>query len=204
MKVVSKPRSRFDTVYRPPLCLVLQGAKQLVVGQEERLARAVQTLIVSADVPVAAHHRGDPEKPYVAVAIDLAVALLRELAVHMEATPAKSSSHTSTLFAVDTEAAALDCAARLVQLIDRHGAIPLLRAGIMQELHYWLLSVPHRAALRTLANPYGYAYRLAPAISILHAQYRSPLTIGRLATAAAMSTSNFHEHFKQVTSLTPR
>ncbi len=204
MKVFSQPSSRFDAVYRPLVCLILQGAKQLVIGKEERLARTGQTLIVSADVPVAARIvEASPKRPYIAMAIDLDVALLRKLAAQLGAAPSKPFQHMRTMFAVDTEAAALDCAARLVQLIDRPGAIPLLRPGIMQELHYWLLSGPHSAALSTLANPDGYAYRLTPAISILQAEFRSRLTIDRLAAAAAMSASNFHKHFKQVTSLTP-
>lgn len=204
MKVVANPTSRFDAVYRPLVCLILQGAKQLVVGQEERLARAGQTLIVSADVPVAARIvEASPDKPYIAVALDLNVTLLRELAVRLKEAPLKVLPHAPTLFAVDTEAAALDCAARLIQLIERPDAVPLLRPGIMRELHYWLLSGPHSAALRTLANPHGYAYRLTPAISILQAEYRSRLTVERLAAAAAMSTSSFHKHFKQITSLTP-
>jgi AraC-like DNA-binding protein len=204
MKVVSRPSSRFDSVYRPMVLLILQGTKQLTVGSEERLVRAGQTLIVSADVPVAARIvEASPERPYIAAALDLDVALLRELAVHVEAAPPKASRRTRTLFALDTEAAALDCASRLIQLIDRPEAVPLLRPGIMRELHYWLLSGPHRSALRTLANPHGYAQRIASAISILQMEYRSRLSAERLATAVAMSVSNFHKHFKQVTSLTP-
>jgi hypothetical protein len=180
MKCVSSTGGRFDALYRPLVCLVLQGAKRLVVGEEERVARAGQTLIVSADVPVSARIvEASPEKPYIAVAVDLDVALLRQLALQLEASGSASSQHTPTLFAIDTEAAALDCAARLMRLIDRPEAVPLLRPGIIQELHYWLLSGPHGPMLRGLANPHGYAFRLAPAIAILRAEYRSRLSISR-------------------------
>ncbi|MDQ1080636.1 AraC family transcriptional regulator [Pseudoroseomonas cervicalis] len=204
MKVVPRPTSRIDAVYRPLVCLILQGGKQLVVGQEQRQARAGQALIVSADVPVAARIvEASPAQPYIAVALDLDLALLRDLALRLQAAPARPRPGARTLFAVDTEAAALDCAARLMQLIDRPDAIPLLRPGILRELHYWLLSGPHGAALRGLAHPQGHAARLGPAIAMLQAEYRARLSIGRLAAAAAMSASNFHKHFKQLTSLTP-
>jgi AraC-like DNA-binding protein len=107
------------------------------------------------------------------------------------------------LFAQDTEAATLDCASRLMRLLDRPDAAPLLRPGIMRELHYWLLSGEHGAALRALADPDSHASRLAAAIAILRAEYRSRMPIERLAAAAAMSLTAFHKHFKHMTSLTP-
>src|SRR5690606_42082275 len=96
-----------------------------------------------------------------------------------------------------------DCAARLMRLLDRRDAIPLLRPGIMRELHYWLLSGQHGAALWALAAPDGHASRLAAAIAILREEYRSRVPVERLAAAAAMSHTAFHKHFKQMTSLTP-
>ncbi|NGM24311.1 AraC family transcriptional regulator [Roseomonas stagni] len=204
MKVVARPSSRFDAVYRPLVCLILQGAKHLSVGSEERLVRAGQTLIVSADVPVAARIvEASPDRPYIALAIDLDVVRLREVALRIGDSSQATQRPPHTLFAIDTEAAALDCAARLLQLVDRPDAIPLLQPGIMQELHYWLLAGPHGTALRALANPGGYAHRLVPAIAILQAEYRSRITTGRLAAAVAMSASNFYKYFKQLTSLTP-
>jgi AraC-like DNA-binding protein len=116
---------------------------------------------------------------------------------------APHASDTRTLFVEDTGAAALDCASRLVRLLDRPEAIPLLRPGIMRELHYWLLSGQHGAALRSLAAPESTVSRLAPAIAILRAEYRSRIPVERLATAAAMSLTAFHKHFKHMTSLTP-
>src|SRR3546814_13996646 len=49
-------------------------------------------------------------------------------------------SEMRTLFAEDTEAAVVDCVSRLMRLLDRLDAAPVLRPGIMRELHYWLLS----------------------------------------------------------------
>ncbi|WP_246252119.1 AraC family transcriptional regulator [Allomesorhizobium camelthorni] len=83
----------------------------------------------------------------------------------------------------------------------RPDAAPLLRPGIMLELHFWLLSGKHGAALRTLADPDSHASRLAAAIAILRAEYRSRVPTERLA-AAAMNLTAFHKHFKHMTSLT--
>jgi AraC-like DNA-binding protein len=204
MMCLDGPRGDLHSIYRPLVCLVLQGAKQMTVGREERVFSAGQSAIVSADMPVVGRIvQASPSEPYLAVAVELEMTILRELAAQLGGVRPQRPSETRTLFAQDTEAATLDCASRLMRLLDRPDAAPLLRPGIMQELHYWLLSGKHGAALRALADPDSHASRLAAAIAILRAEYRSRMPVERLAAAAAMSLTAFHKHFKHMTSLTP-
>lgn len=204
MMCVEMPAGDLHSIYRPLVCFVLQGAKRMVVGNEERIFHASQSVIVGADMPVVGRIvEASPQMPYLAISVELEMALLREIAVHMGDALVPRSSRMQTLFAEDIEAAMLDCVSRLMHLLDRPQAIPLLRPGIMRELHYWLLSGPHGAALRMLADPDGYAGRLAAAIAILRAEYRSRVPVERLAAAAVMSLTAFHKHFKRMTSLTP-
>jgi transcriptional regulator GlxA family with amidase domain len=107
------------------------------------------------------------------------------------------------LFVVNADEAVLNCGMRLMQLIDRPAAAPLLRTGIMMELHYWLLSGPHGAALRRLARPDGQPQRIASAVKLLRAEYRNAISVERLAAVAGMSVTSFYRHFKALTSLTP-
>jgi AraC-like DNA-binding protein len=204
MMCLGAPVGDLHSVYRPLVCLILQGAKRMIVGREEQVFSAGQSVIVSADMPVVGRIvEASPSEPYLAIAVELEMTILREVAVQLGDVPAQRPSRTRTLFAEDTNAAALDCALRLMRLLDRPDAIPLLRPGIARELHYWLLSGQHGAALRALAAPDSHASRLGAAIAILRADYRSRVSIERLATAAAMSLTAFHQHFKHMTSLTP-
>ncbi|KXF75722.1 AraC family transcriptional regulator [Paramesorhizobium deserti] len=192
------------SVYRPLVCLVLQGTKRMTVGREQQVFSAGQSVIVSADMPVVGRIiEASHSEPYLAIAVDIEMTMLRELTIQLGSPRPQRPSKTRTLFAEDTNAAILDCVSRLVRLLDRPDAVPLLRPGIMQELHYWLLSGPHGAALRAIADPDSYASRLAAAVAILRAEYRSRLPVDRLASAAAMSLTAFHKHFKHMTSLTP-
>lgn len=204
LKYVDAPSSGQYSVYRPLVCVILQGAKHMTVGREERVLFAGQSAIVSADMPVVGRIvQASRDEPFLAVAVELEIATLREIAAQMGDVRTQDPSETCTLFAADTEAATLDCISRLMQLMARPDAMPLLRPGIMHELHYWLLAGPHGAALRTLADPNSHAGRLAEAIAILRTEYRGRVPIERLAAAAAMSLTAFHKHFKQMTSMTP-
>jgi AraC-like DNA-binding protein len=176
----------------------------MTVGTETRIVSAGQSVIVSADMPVVGRIvEASPAKPYLAVAIELDRTELRGLMVQLGRVRVPYSSEGRSLFVEDLDAAALDCAARLMRLLDRPEATPLLLPGIMRELHYWLLSGQHGPALRDLADPDSHAGRLAAAIAILRAEYRMRVPVERLAAAAAMSLTAFHKHFKQMTSLTP-
>lgn len=204
MMCLEAPSGELHSVYKPLICLVLQGAKRLIVGSEERVFSSGQSVLVSADMPVIGRVvQASRSEPYLAIAVELEMATLRELTAHIGSPRPRRPTEVPTLFAVDTEAALLDCASRLMHLLDRPEAAPLLSPGIMRELHYWLISGPHSTALRTLADPDSHASRLADAISMLRAEYRSRLSVERLAAEASMSLSSFHKHFKYMTSLTP-
>ncbi len=201
---VEAPSGVTHSTYKPLVCLVLQGAKRMVVGTDERVFHGGQSVIVSADMPVTGRIvQARRTEPYLAVAVELDMSVLRDIALHLGSVPAQPPSETRTLLVEDTNAAMLDCALRLMRLLDRPEAIPLLHAGILRELHYWLLSGQHRSALSALTLPESCISRLAAAIAILRNTYRSRVPVERLAASAAMSLTAFHKHFKSMTSLTP-
>jgi AraC-like DNA-binding protein len=204
VKCVGAPSGDLRAVCRPMAILVLQGAKRMAAGQQEHIFRAGQCAIVGADMPVAARVlEACAEQPYLALAIELEMAVLREVAAQSGMASIHRSPMHGRLFADDIDGMVLDCALRLMRLIDRPDAIPLLRPGIARELHYWLLSGRHGHALRTLADPGSHSSRLGAAIAVLRAEYRARIPVERLASASAMSLTAFHKHFKQMTSLTP-
>jgi AraC-like DNA-binding protein len=205
MKCVASPGGDLHAICRPMVCLVLQGAKRMMVGSEDRAFTSGQSVIVIANAPVVSRIvQASRSEPYLAIAVELEITILRDVAALLGSVVAKRPSEPHQLFAEDTDAAALDCASRLMGLLDRPEATPLLCPGIMGELHYWLLSGRHGAALRSLADSDSHANRLAEAIAILRAQYRSRLSVEGLAAATGMSLTAFHKHFKRITSLTPR
>ncbi|MDQ8726669.1 AraC family transcriptional regulator [Bradyrhizobium sp. LHD-71] len=205
MMCVETPHGDLHSIYRPLICLVLQGAKRMIVGREERIFSAGKSVIVSADMPVVGRIvQASPSQPYLAIAVELEMTVLREVAAQLgSGVRTQRPSAMRTLFANDTEAATLDCVARLMRLLDQPEATPVLRPGILRELHYWLLAGSHGADLRALADPGSHATRLGAAVAMLRAEYQTRIPIERLAETASMSLTAFHKHFKHMTSLTP-
>ena len=204
LKCVEAPQGNLHAIMRPWMVIILQGAKRMVVGLEEQTFSAGQFAIVSVDMPVVTRiEKASPDEPYLAIAVELEMATLSEVAAHLGPTRPKRRSAIATLFADDARASTLDCVERLLGLCDRPNVIPLLRPGIMRELHYWLLTGPHGSDLRALCDPASHANRLAAAIAILRAEYRTRISVERLATESGMSLTAFHTHFKRMLSLSP-
>jgi AraC-like DNA-binding protein len=192
------------SLYKPLLCLVLQGAKHVTAGCEEGTFAEGQSLVVGVDLPVIGRILwASPAQPYLALSIELDMAIMRDVMTQLPMPSDTADGRRSHLFTDETDEATRDCARRLMQLLDRPEAIPVLRPAILREMHYWLLVGRHGPAIRRIALPDGYAQRVAQAVAILRAEFDRPVAVGRLAAAAGMSLSSFHQHFRAVTSLSP-
>lgn len=200
---VRAPTGLIKVIYRPLVCLVLQGTKEVTVAATTYRFAAGQSALVSADVPAVSRIvRASPAAPYAAVAVDLDPALFREVSTQL-GLRLEPGSEPPDVSVGDTDAAVAECALRLVRLLDRPEAIPVLHAALVRELHYWLLAGRHGAVVRRLAGADGSARGVARATALLRAEFDRPVAGERLAAAAGMSPSGFYQHFRAVTSLSP-
>lgn len=203
MMRVFTPSGPMQSTYRPLVCMVLQGAKHMVVGADEVRIQQGQTILVSADMPVCGRIvEASRARPYLAVAIELDLNLLRNIADQLPAIKLASDT-PRTSYVEPSQTAQLDCARRLMNLLEQPSATAILHPAIMRELHYWLLTGANGASLLALTTKDARTARLTAAIRILREEFRERLRVDRLAREAAMSLTSFHEHFRRLTSLTP-
>ena len=75
----SAPSDLVALVYEPSLCVVAQGAKEVILADETYRLDPAQSLLVSVDLPVAARViEASPGRPYLAVRIALDPAVVGE------------------------------------------------------------------------------------------------------------------------------
>jgi len=185
----------------PQACLVLQGCKQVTQGTRTQVFDAGDSLLITADVPTVSQIvRKSPEQPYISLIIDLNPALIAELAMTMEAGP---DSAESPVCLEPTDGEVTEAALRLMRLLDRPEAAPVLYEPLVRELHYWLLAGRHGAAIRRLGWPGSHIHRVGRAVAMLRREFAQPLPVEHLAAQADMSPSSFHRNFRRVTLLSP-
>jgi len=189
-------------ISRPLVCLVLQGAKQVTTGARTSLFTAGESLLITADVPTVSQViRASTAEPYLSLVLDLDPAVIAELTVTQMA-PAPTAAGTPVR-SEPTDAEVADAALRLMRLLVRPAALPVLHAQLVRELHYWLLAGRHGKAIRNLGWAEGHARRVARAVALLRSDFAESLTVERLAAVAGMSPSSFHQHFRATTLLSP-
>lgn len=195
------PTELVHMVYAPVFCLVLQGEKQIVTGPRSVAFGRMDSLIVSLDLPALSRITlASAAAPYVALALELDPALLRDLAAEIPARPPREALAFATAPA-DAEIA--EAMARLFSLSDKPEAIPILAPLIRQEIHYWLLSSAHGAMLRDLAHADSRAAGIARAIAAIRQDFTQTQPVASLARLAGMSVSAFHDHFRNITGTSP-
>ncbi|TCK23826.1 AraC-like DNA-binding protein [Ancylobacter aquaticus] len=198
---VPAPSGITHAIARPLVCLVVQGAKQVTMGARDFQLHAGESLLITADVPIVSQiTKASHVAPYVSLVLELDLAVIAELVLEMGPALAGDAAPVR-VDRTDGEVAA--AALRLLELLDRPAALPVLQAPLIREMHYWLLAGQHGAAIRRLGWPDGHAQRIARAVALLRDNFAKPLPVSRLAAAAGMSPSTFHQHFRSVTSLSP-
>jgi AraC-like DNA-binding protein len=195
------PSGLVHAISRPLVCLVLQGSKHVTTGAQDFAFAAGDSLLITADVPTVNQiTRASIAAPYLSLVLELDPAVIADLAVQMRAVLVADPS-TVRIEPTDTEVT--DAALRLMRLLDRPASVPVLHAQLVRELHYWLLTGRHGAAIQRLGWLDGHAQRVARAVAVLRAEFARPVPVERLAAVAGMSPSSFHQHFRAVTSLSP-
>ena len=196
------PSGLVHAIARPLVCLVLQGSKQVTMGADEFSFTAGDSLLITADVPtVSKITRASLAEPYYSLVLELDPAIIADLVVEMKVVQAGDEAPVH----VDpTDGEVADAALRLMRLLDRPASLAVLQAQLAREMHYWLLAGRHGTAIRHLGWPDSRVQRVARAVALLRSGFARPLPVARLAAAAGMSLSSFHQHFRAVTSLSPR
>ncbi|MDZ5448219.1 AraC family transcriptional regulator [Labrys sp. ZIDIC5] len=195
------PSGLVHAISRPLACLVLQGSKHVTMSMQAFDFAAGDSLLITADVPTVSQiTRASATAPYLSLVLELDAGVIADLAAQMHA--AGGADH-APVRVQPTDAEVADVALRLMHLLDRPASVPVLQAQLVREMHYWLLAGRHGAAIRRLGWPDGHAQRIARAVAVLRAEFMQPLPVERLAAAAGMSSSSFHQHFRSITSLSP-
>lgn len=198
-----QPTALEAMLYKPLLCLILQGCKETTVGASHLSFAAGESLIVSHQLPVISRVTEANERtPYVALVLELDMGIVHSL--YGEIDDAKLEAGRGPAFNVGkTDAALLDAMGRLVNLIDQPLEAKVMLPLILREIHFRLLLAQHGVTLRQLLHRGSHADRIAQAIARIKTDYAAPLTVAELASIAGLSPSSFHEHFRALTATTP-
>lgn len=195
---------RIHGVTNPCVCVIAQGKKRVMLGEEVYVYDRASYLAASVDLPVSGQViEATPEKPYLSLKLDIQPQEVAALLLEFPSMPPPDSALGRGLFVSRIDADVIDAFVRLLRLLDTPGDIAALEPGIRREIIYRMLKGEASGQLRQIAHATGHAKRIAASIEWVRRNFAQPLRVEDLAAQANMSPSSFHEHFRAVTAMSP-
>jgi AraC-like DNA-binding protein len=201
----SSPTPKDHGVSSPAFCLIAQGSKEVLLGDDLYRYDADHYLITAAALPTASRvTEASEERPYLGVVLELDPALVGSVMVEA-GHPAPGEKAAVRAFDVSPlDSGLLEAVVRLLGLLDLPAdEARFLRPLVTREIVFRLLVGKQGGRLRQIAVLGGHGHRIARALERMRQDFDRPLRIEDIARELGMSVSGFHHHFKAVTAMSP-
>jgi len=199
-----EPSQPTSIMYEPRICVIAQGAKRVLLGDDTYVYDANHFLITSVDLPTVVQIiKASREKPCLGLILKLDQREISQLMVDSNLPSPRPQQSTRGMATGDVTLPLLTAFQRLIDLLAEPKDIPILAPVIQREIFYRLLVGDQGARLRQMASAGSQSQQIARAIDWLKSNFTRPLRIDDLAVQVNMSTSTFHHHFREVTAMSP-
>jgi AraC-like DNA-binding protein len=186
------------------LCIVAQGAKTVIVGDEVYEYDSSQMIVFSVALPVAAQvTQATQSSPYLSLRLELEPRKIAELVLKVYPRGLPALQERNAVYLTPAEDNFIDAATRLMECLAHPGDVELLAPLIVDEILIRLLRSPIGVRVAQMGFAESSVQRVERAIAWLRENYAQPMRVEELADLVHMSASSFHEHFKAVTSMSP-
>ncbi|HCE2476332.1 AraC family transcriptional regulator [Vibrio parahaemolyticus] len=190
--------------HNPSICLIAQGRKRVLLGEENFIYDANHFLISSVDLPIIANIiEASEEQPYLGLIMELDLTEISQLIVDSELAFTQSKEAQKGIAVGELSESLLDAFVRLAELLDEGQNIKILAPIIKREIFYRLLMSEQGTRLHQIVTAGSHSHQIAKAIDWLKNNFVKPLSVGDLASYTGMSKSSFYTHFRSMTSMTP-
>ncbi|HEX7857243.1 MAG TPA: AraC family transcriptional regulator [Sphingobium sp.] len=188
-------------VYEPMLCIILQGAKLVTIGDRTIRYDPASYFVASVELPATGWIcEASAERPYVAMSMTIDRQMLASVLADM---PVQAEGSDGGFFVNALTPGLLGSMSRLVELLDRPEDVPVLAPMIRREILYRLLQSDHSGTLQQIARADSRISRIHRTLHWIRDHYDEPLSIDAMSELAGMSRASFHRHFKAVTAMSP-
>jgi AraC-like DNA-binding protein len=201
---VSVPLQKLHSVMEPSLCVIAQGSKEVLLGDNRYVYDPFNYFLATLELPrVSQVLEASREQPYLSFRLELDPHLVGSVLVEAGHVISPGQADVSAIAVSPLEVDLLEAVVRLIRLLDSPAEARVLMPLITREIIYRLLMGDQGGRLRYLAASPGHTPHIARAVERLRQDFDQPVRIEKLAGELGMSVSSFHHHFKAVTAMSP-
>ena len=199
-----EPTGPISGLYEPSICMAVQGAKRVILGEDTYVYDAHRYLITSVHLPTVVQIvEASPEKPYLGLRLKFDLREISQLMVDSNLPQPRPLQSRRGMATGEMTLPLIRAFQRLIDLLAEKQDIPILAPNIQREIIYRLLVSDQGERLRQIASAGSQSQQIARAIEWMKGNYTESLSIDDLAAQANMSNSTFHHHFRSMTALSP-
>jgi len=198
------PTELISYLQEPSLCLIVQGKKRVLLGEETYHYDKDHYLITAVDLPLIAQiFEASRTSPYLGLTLRLDRKQIAQMLLDDHVAISRNQASGRGLVVSRIELPILQAMLRLVDLLDHPGDIPVLAPLIQREILYRLLISEQGQRLQQISMVGSHSHQIARAIEWLKENYDKSFKVEELASYSGMSTSSLHYHFRALTAMSP-
>lgn len=197
------PTQPLHSVFTPAFCVIAQGSKKVMLGEETFKYDSGHYLIATVDLPIISYVlEASDDLPYLSFKMDLDPTLVADVLIDSGIDLKESGTAVKAMDVSPIDEDLLDAVLRIVRLLDKPDEAQMMLPLIKREIIFRLLKGNQARRLAHLFAG-GEDRRISKAIENLREHFDRPLRIETVARDLGMSVSGFHHHFKSVTAMSP-
>jgi AraC-like DNA-binding protein len=201
---VSTPTEPVYGVSESSFCVIAQGAKHVILGEDRFRYDPHHYLISTVGLPTISQVEvASSEQPYLGLRLLLEPAVVTSTMVESGLVHRQNESGVKAIAVSALDPDLLNACLRLVRLLQTPEQYRVLSPLVIREIVYRLLIGEKGHRMRHLTTIGGQAHRIVKAVNKLREDFAKPLRIEDVAREIGMSVSGFHAHFKAVTAMSP-
>jgi AraC-like DNA-binding protein len=193
-------------IYEPSLCLVLQGSKTLLLGDEHYSYDDSGYVLASIHMPTRVRIMdASKERPYVSIKLTFTMEDIFEVMKEMEPKMMLATTRSAQLgLCVGADnTRLLDPLTRLVRLLDEPSSIKFMAPLIMKEILYTVMNDKGGEFLRKYLMDGSITQQVVKVISKIKNDFAETINMKELAKTFGMSESSLYHNFKKITLMSP-
>lgn len=189
-------------IYDLGLGVILQGEKQVLIGNEIFSYARGQTMLTTIDLPAVSRvTQASYSEPFLGMMLKLDIGLITEIVGNMENIPIASNIPSFSIETMDV--GLIEALDRLVDLVEDPSLIPQIAPLIQHEIIVRLLLGKHGDYLRNLIKISLNEKNIFNVISWLRNNFLNDVSVDEIADQANMTSATFRKHFREITRMTP-
>lgn len=198
------PTELISYLQEPSLCLIVQGKKRVLLGEETYFYDKDHYLITAVDLPLIAQiFEASKTSPYLGLTLRLEKKQIAQMLLDDHLAISRNQASDRGLVVSRIELPIVQAMLRLIDLLDHPGDIPVLAPLIQREILYRLLVSEQGRRLQQISMVGNHSHQIARAIEWLKENYDKSFKVEDLASYSGMSTSSLHYHFRSLTAMSP-